>query len=136
MKKGKIHLDFMMALIIFIVSIIEFISWRLSFGAAATITDVGNNYLIFWYPFLSSLVIWFFSVFFLLKIIRYEHCIYTDIITIVYFIVQTINILAFIFQFGIDLYNQYIYPVFLFTIMGLTLIKSIRWLLYNRFSRS
>ena len=132
MKKGKIQLDVMMAMVIFIVTIIEFISWRLSFGKAATITDLGNNYLVFWYPLMSSLVIWFFSVFFLLKIIRYTHCIYTDIITVVYFLVQSFNISAYLFQFGSEVYNEYIYPVFLFTIIGLTLIKSLRWLLSNR----
>lgn len=127
-KSLKSGIDWAMALIIFLVSIIELISWRLSFGQAANITDIGNGYLIWYYPLLSSLTIWLFSVFMLLKIIIFSHCIYTNIVTIVYFLIQTLNVSAFFFQFGGDFYNRIVYPIFVMSIIFIILIKIVRWL--------
>lgn len=121
-------LDFMMASVIFIVTILEFISWRLSIGEPATITDRGNGYLVFYYPLITSIIQFVFSSFFLIKIFRYKSCIYTELITLVYFFIQIFNLLAYIIQFGGEFYDTYIYPVFLYTIIGITLIKALRWL--------
>lgn len=126
-KNNKKCFDFFMGSAIFIVSIIEFISWRLSQGEQAVILSPGNNYLVFWYPFLSSLTIWVFSLFFLFKILRYKACIYTQLVTIIYFIIQWFNLSAYLFQFGSKTYNDIIYPVFLFSIFGLTFLKVLRW---------
>ena len=120
-------LDFMMASVIFVLTIIEFISWRLSQGEMATITNQGNGYLIKWYPLLCTIGYWIVALFFLLKIIIYKSCIYTKLITIVYFGIQSFNILAFIFMFGGEFYDIHISPIFLSTIIGLTVIKAIRW---------
>lgn len=125
---NKRCLDFLMASVIFIVTILEFISWRLSIGDTATITDHGNGYLTFYYPFITSIIQFVFSLFFLIKIFRYKSCIYTELITLVYFFIQIFNLLAYIIQFGGEFYDRYIYPVFLYTIIGITLIKALRWL--------
>lgn len=120
-------LDFMMASTIFLLAILELISWRLSFGEMATITDQGNGYLVKWYPLLSTIGYFIVSSFFLAKIIIFKSCIYTKVITVIYFIIQSFNIMAFIFMFGIDFYNIYISPIFLCTIISLIVIKAIRW---------
>lgn len=124
-------LDFMMAAVIFAAAILELISWRVSI-----VTDFGtkstNTYLNYWYPFLNSFVVWIFSVFFILKIFRYKACIYTAIISIIYFLIQSFNMSAYLFQFGSVTYSAIIYPTFIFSILGLTLIKITRWLLHNQ----
>lgn len=125
---NKRCLDFMMASVIFIVTILEFISWRLSLGETATITNVGNNYLVYYQPLISSIIQLVFASFFLMKIIKFRSCIYTESITIVYFLIQLFNLSAYIIQFGGEFYDHYIYPTFLFTIIGITLIKALRWL--------
>lgn len=53
-----------MAYVIFIVTILEFISWRLSLGETATITNVGNNYLVYYQPLISSIIQLVFALFF------------------------------------------------------------------------
>lgn len=127
-KDKRKCLDFMMASVIFIVTVIELWSLKLSEGKAAIITDPGNNYILYWFPLTSALTIWFFAGFFYMKILRYNSCIYTKIISIIYFLIQSINVTAYLLQFGSDLYYKLIYPIFLFSIVGLTLIKVIRWL--------
>lgn len=125
---NKRCLDFMMASVIFIVTILEFISWRLSIGEPATITNHGNGYLTFYYPLITSIIQLVFSLFFLIKIFRYKSCVYTELITLVYFFIQAFNLSAYLIQFGGEFYDRYIYPTFLFTIIGVTLIKALRWL--------
>lgn len=124
---NKRCLDFMMASVIFIVTILEFISWRLSIGEPATITNHGNEYLTFYYPLMTSITQLVFSVFFLMKIFRYRACVYTELITLVYFFIQVFNLSAYLIQFGGEFYDRYIYPTFLFTIIGITIIKIARW---------
>lgn len=131
-KDKRKCLDFMMASVIFIVSVLELISWRFSQGDQAVITNPGNNYLVYWFPLMSSLTVWVFSLFFLLKIFRYKACVYTKLVTIIYFSIQTFNISAYVLKFGSKLYNDLIYPVFLFSILGLTFLKVLRWLLQKQ----
>ena len=129
---NKKCLDFLMASVIFIVTILEFISWRLSIGEPATITNSGNEYLTFYYPLMSSITNFVFSLFFLIKILRYKSCIYTELITLVYFFIQAFNLSAYIIKFGSEFYDLYIYPTFLFTIIGITIIKILRWCLKSQ----
>ena len=131
-KDKRKCLDFMMASVIFIASVLELISWRLSQGDQAVITNPGNNYLVYWFPLMSSSTVWVFSFFFLLKIFRYKACVYTKLVTIIYFSIQTFNISAYVLKFGSKLYNDLIYPVFLFSILGLTFLKVLRWLLQKQ----
>lgn len=125
---NKRCLDFMMASVIFIVTILEFISWRLSLGEQAVITDRGNEYLVFYSPLMSSIIQLIFALFFLIKMFRYRACVYTELITLVYFFIQAFNLSAYLIQFGAEFYDRYIYPTFLFTIIGITIIKIARWL--------
>ena len=55
-------IDFFMAATIFVVAVLELISWQLAKGQTATITDVGNNYLVYYYPLLNTVIIWVFSL--------------------------------------------------------------------------
>lgn len=123
--------DFLMASIIFIVSIIEVASWKLQEGAEATITDVGNNYLIYYYPLTSTLVIWFFSLFFVLKVFLYKSCIYSKITSTIYFVIQSVSLIAILTQFGWETYDEIVLPILLFGIIFLTLIKLIKWVFQN-----
>ena len=126
LKDNKKRLDFLMSLIIFVAVILEYLSWTLQTDNTATITDVGDNYLVFWHPFLSSLTIWVFSWFFLIKVLRYKACIYSQIVSVSYWLVQTISVSAFVFQIG-DIYDKIVYPILLFVILFLILIKAVRW---------
>ena len=128
-KDKRKCLDFMMASVIFIAAVLELISWRLSQGEQAVIANPGNNYLVYWFPLMSSLTVWVFSLFFLLKIFRYKACVYTKLVSIIYFSIQAFNISAYVLKFGSSFYNHVIYPVFLFSILGLTFLKVLRWLL-------
>lgn len=119
--------DFMMASIIFFASIVEVISWKLQEGEQATITNVGNNYLVYYYPLTSTLVIWGFALFFFGKVTIYKSCIYSKITAYTYFLVQTISLIAIIFQIGWEAYDAIVYPILLFSIIFLTLIKLIKW---------
>lgn len=123
------QLDFYMAAVIFVVSVLELISWKLQEGKEAVITDVGNNYLVYYYPLLNTLIIWFFALFFFLKILRYNSCIYTIIVSTVYFFIQSVNVSAFFFGFGMGLYETIAYPALLFGVIILTLTKIVRWCL-------
>ena len=60
-------LDFFMASTIFLAAVLELLSWHFAKGKTAVITDVGNNYLIYYYPLLNTIIIWVFSLFFYLK---------------------------------------------------------------------
>ncbi len=72
-KDKRKCLDFMMASVIFIVSVLELISWIFSQGEQAVITDPGNYYLIYWYPRLSTLTTWVFSFSFCLRYSDIKH---------------------------------------------------------------
>lgn len=127
LKDGHKKLDFMMSFVIFLASIVELLSWRMQTKATAVVLDAGDGYLLFWYPFLSTLTIWIFSWFFLVKILRYRACIYSQLVSIIYWLVQTINVSAFVFQYDIDLYDRVVYPMLLCVIVLITIIKLIRW---------
>lgn len=122
-------LDFFMASTIFLAAMLELLSWNYAKGKTAVITDVGNNYLIYYYPLLNTIIIWVFSLFFLLKILRYKSCIYTQLVTIIYFLVQSINLSAFLFGYGTGTYEGIGYPLLLVGIVLLTLTKVVRWFL-------
>ncbi len=114
-----------MASVIFIAAIIEPISWIMQELEV-------KEYLEYWFPVLSTLSLWVFALYFVLKSFRYNPCIYTKIVSLIYFFIQTFNLIAYFSQFGIEFYNIFIYPIFVITIMGLILIKIIRWGLYKR----
>ena len=123
------RLNFLMSTVIFLVTLLEVVSWRLQEGKAATITDVGNNYLVYYYPLITTITIWLFSFFFFGIIFLYNACIYTQLVRTMYFFVQTVNILAFTCGFGMQMYEIIAYPILLFGIIILTLTMVTRWFL-------
>lgn len=120
MIKTKKIIAYIMASVIFIAAIIEPISWIIQELEV-------KEYLERWFPILSTFALWLFALYFVLKSFRYNPCIYTKIVSLIYFFIQTFNLIAYFTQFGIEFYNIFIYPIFVITIMGLILIKIIRW---------
>ncbi len=118
--KTKKIIAYIMASVIFIAAIIEPISWIMQELEV-------KEYLERWFPILSTLALWLFALYFVLKSFRYNPCIYTKIVSLIYFFIQTFNLIAYFTRFGIEFYNIFIYPIFVITIMGLILIKIIRW---------
>ena len=128
LKSKPKFLDFLMALIIFLTTLIEILSWRLQITSKpATITNIGDGYLVYTYPLLIQITVTLFATFFLLKIIRYKSCIWSTIITSIYFLIQIINLLSIIFRIGMPVYETIVYPILLLSIILLTLLKVIRW---------
>ncbi len=125
MIKTKKIIAYIMASVIFIAAIIEPISWIMQESEI-------KEYLEYWFPILSTFALWLFALYFVLKSFRYNPCIYTKIVSLIYFFIQTFNLIAYFTQFGIEFYNIFIYPIFVITIMGLILIKIIRWGLSKR----
>lgn len=128
--RNKVHeLDFLTASIIFIQTVLYLVSWQLEKGKAAVICDPGNGYLINFYPRLCTWSFWFFALYFFLKIFRFKACIYTIIVTVFFFIIQTVGVLAFEIGFDVAVYDEIVEPVILISIVILTLIRAIRWFL-------
>jgi len=132
--KSKIKtVDFLMASVIFVVTLIEFISWRICVNENYLGEVKGSDYLLSIYPMANTLVIFIFASYFIFKTFRYKLCIYTILVTWIYFLIQLFNILALSLKFGMRFYSEVIYPSFLFSIFGLILIKIIRWVSFKRF---
>ena len=121
-----------MALVIFALVFVEFVSYVICYNENYIGEEKGSNYLLYDFPLLNGIQWFVVSSYFLSKIFRFKLCIYTIIVTVIYFIIQTFNLLALIFKFGTENYTAFIYPLFLFSIMGLTLIKLIRWVSFKR----
>lgn len=122
-----------MALIIFILAILEFISYLYCYGENYTGEVKGSEYLLDIYPKITSIQLFAVASYFFLKLFRFKLCIYTILVTIIYFTIQSYNLLAVFLKFGTEIYDNFIYPLFLFSIFGLTLIKIVRWASYKRF---
>lgn len=127
MKQKIKTIDFLMASEIFFLAIIEFISWRLCVTENYTGQVMGSKYFLEWYPKLCTLGFLVVAVGKLLKTIKFKVCIYTKIITYVFLIIQLFNMLALTLKFGHIIYDEYIYPIFLYTIFMLIFVKILRW---------
>ena len=128
LKSKPKFLDFLMALVIFLTTLIEYISWRLqNTSTPAKITNICDGYLVYTYPLLMQLTITFFASFFFMKIIRYKSCVWSTIISTVYFLIQIINLYSIIFKIGMPTYETIIYPILLLSIFLLTFLKTLRW---------
>lgn len=123
----KKSIDFIIAMLVFVLAILELISWWLSLGEAADIRDVGNNYLVKNYPLINTIGWCIVGFVLVVKSYRFKSCIYTKIVSWLYFIIQGFNLSALILEFGSDFYDKNIYPVFLFSIFGLIILKITRW---------
>lgn len=116
----------MMASVIFIVAVIELYSYWLCVSENYVGEIKGSDYLIYGYPLSTTAVSFIFSLYFVLKTIKFKVCIYTVLTTWIYFCIQLFNLIALIFTIGWDAYNVFIYPFLLCSIMGITLLKIVR----------
>lgn len=114
----------LLASIIFLVAIIELISWRL---------ESLKDYFKYIYPMLNTLVIWIFAFSYLLKLWFFKSCIYTKIVVILYLVIQTINLISIGFKIGLEAYDRVVYPILMFGILFITVIKFARWVFQNRY---
>jgi hypothetical protein len=113
----------LLASIIFVVAGIELLSWKL---------DHLKNYFTHIYPLLNTLVIWVFAFSYLLKLWFFKSCIYTKIVVILYLIIQTINLIAIGFKVDWKIYDAVVYPILIFGILFITILKFARWVFQNR----
>lgn len=128
-RKIVYEMDAMTAGTIFLLIVLEYLSWILQEGEPATITDVGNNYLVWIYPLLNTIGYFIVSIHFLIKSFRFNACIYTIIVSILYFIIQLITVFTFSFGWGMFIYETIVYPILLIGIVLLTLTTLTRWFL-------
>lgn len=126
-------IDFLMASVIFIVALLDFVSYLYCYNENYKGEVNGSNYLLDISPKITAIQWFIVSLYFFLKLFRFKLCIYTICITIIYFIIQIFNLLAVFLKFGTEIYFNFIYPFFIFSIFGLTLIKTIRWASVKRF---
>ena len=127
MKINK-ALDIMIAGEIFLLAILEFISWIVCNSEDYKGAVNGSEYLLFWYPLFCTLGFLSVAICKVIKCYRFKICIYTILISLVFFIIQIFNLSALFLHYGVEIYNDFIYPTFLFTIFGLIILKSIRCL--------
>ena len=126
-KDKKKCFDLMMATIVFCLTAIELISLHYQTHSATIPQQYWDYYALNQYPLLATISTWLVALFFLLKILRYNSCWDTKIITILYFLLQTINILATVTKFGSPLYFTVVYPLLLVSIIVLIITKAVRW---------
>jgi hypothetical protein len=113
----------LLASIIFLVAGIELLSWEL---------QDWKDYFTRIYPILNTLVIWLFAFSYLLKLIFFKSCIYTKIVVVLYLIIQTINLIAIYYRMNWKLYDEIVYPILLFGILSITILKFAKWVFLRR----
>lgn len=120
-------LDFATAGVVFASAVNELISfWRCT--SEKYVGEVkGSNYLIYEYPLFSTIQGLLFASFLIFMIMKFQACIYTRIIVIIFSLIQCISFIALIFKINYEVYDTLIYPIFLFTIILLGFIKFLRW---------
>ena len=126
-KDSRKFFDFIMASTIFVLVIIELISLYLQSSAKEIPREYWNYYALKIYPLLNTVAFWFVSLFFLVKILRYKSCIDTKIMTWLYFLMQSMNLIAIIFKSGFLFYSLFIYHSCGLLILVLIFIKILRW---------
>lgn len=127
---NKKILDYSMALVIFLVSFIEIISFFIpDSNNPAIITNKGDNYLLFWFPLFATLELFIFSLFFIFKSFRYTSCLSTKIISCMFSFVQVISLISLLISFPAITYVIFIQPILLSTIILLISINFIKWYL-------
>lgn len=122
--------DLYMALSIFIVSAFELLSFAFQdSNNQPEFTSLGDNYVVYWYPLFCTIEFFVFSTFFLVKCLRYKSCIYTKTISVLYFLLQSINLISILVTVDYVTYLQLCSPLILVLIVLTCLIKFIRWFL-------
>lgn len=112
---------------IFFMTAIELSSFYFQHKYDTYLCSDNNPYLFYYMPLLSSLTILFASSFFLFRILRFKACIYTQIITITYFIDQLFTTVLIYIGYNEDWYFKFIYPLYFITIFGIFI-----YLIYGR----
>lgn len=124
----KKSLDLYMALTIFLLTIIELISYYTTNDTI--INDVSTyKYMLFYYPLYTIIELLIISLFFLVKCYRYISCIYSKIVSWMFFALQLNSLLALTTHNSISIYLELTYPIIYISIITLIIIKSIRWFL-------
>ena len=113
--------------VIFALAVNEFISYIRCRQETYMGPVKGSDYLINGYPQHSTIQGLLFAIFLMFLICKFSACIYTRIIVSVFLFIQSFNMAALIFQFGFNVYDVIVYPIFLFTILTLGFIKFLRW---------
>ena len=126
-RDTKKFLDLWIASTIFILTLVELISWNLQTDNTATITDVGDGYLVYWYPLMCSVSFLFMAIMFVVKSIRYIVCVYTVVASWLYLVTQFINTISILFSIPLGIYEICAQPVLLTGVVLLILIKIIKW---------
>lgn len=127
MKINK-TLDIMIASEIFLLAILEYVSWLVCNAENYNGEIKGSDYLIYQYPLFCTLGFFIVAIAKVFKTLRFNLCIYTIVVSWIFLAIQLINLSALIFRYGSEIYNDVIYPIFLFTIFGIIILKSIRCL--------
>ncbi len=130
MSKSK-TIDFFIASIIFILALIEFVSWNFCNHEYYEGEVKGSEYLLFWYPLFCTLGFLTVAIGKVLMVMKFKACVYTILVSWVFLFIQLFNLSALFFHFGVDIYNLYIYPIFLITIFGLISLKVCRTFFYT-----
>lgn len=112
-------MDVWLGAVIFIAAIVEFISWYI---------PQGDDYLLFWYPFLVTLNFLNLSTFFIVKAFRYNSCIYSKIASVSYSLLHVISLIALLYPGStVQWMLMFAYPVIIISILISTLILIIKW---------
>ncbi len=122
--KTKKIIAYIMASVIFIAAIIELLTFMMS------IYDVKNYE--FWFQVLSTFVIFIFALKEVYRAFVFKHCIYTKIIGIIFILIQFINLIAYFIKFGFIIYSEFVYPIFLISILTVISLAATRKLFYNK----
>lgn len=118
----------MIASEIFLLAILEFISWIVCNSEVYKGAVNGSEYLLFYYPLFCTLGFLVVALAKVFKTLRFNLCIYTIIVSWIFLFIQVFNLSALFLHYGVEIYNGFIYPAFLFAIFGLIILKSIRCL--------
>lgn len=119
-------LDIMIASEIFLLAILEYISYLFLINDDYKGLTIGSNYDIEIYPLLNTIGFFIVALCKVFKTKRFKLCIYTILVSWIFFLIQLINLSVIIFKYGFEVYNDVIYPIFLFSIFGLIILKSVR----------
>lgn len=124
LKTNKMQLlTVMMALVVFVVCSLELISFYIPDYVCS------YEYETFYFPLITSLELFVFSLFFTFKAFRYTSCIDTKIVSLLLPFIYFISIIAIVFKVKVFYYLLLTQPIILVVILILTLINILKWLL-------
>lgn len=130
MSNSKLNLrdifDIFMLSAIFFMTLFELISIYFQHKYDTGIYPPNNPYLYYYMPLLSSITILVASSFFLFRILRFKACRCTQSITIAYFLDQLFTVILIFVGYNEDFYYNFIYPLYIITILGLFIYLIIR----------